>query len=240
MSHPRVLIWNEFRHERTTEAVRRLYPDGIHEALAAPLRTAGLPVATATLEQPEQGLSETALAAADVLIWWGHAAHEEVSDETVERVRRHVLGGLGLIVLHSAHYAKIFRRLMGTTCSLGWRVDGARERLWVVAPAHPIAEGLGPHFEIAAEEMYSEFFDIPEPDELVLVSWFKGGEVFRSGCAWRRGFGRVFYFRPGHETFPTYHQAPVQRVIANAVRWAAQPGRREAAPDNRRCAPLEA
>ncbi len=240
MSHPRVLIWNEFRHERTTEAVRRLYPDGIHEALAAPLRTAGLPVATATLEQPEQGLSETALAGADVLIWWGHAAHEEVSDETVERVRRHVLGGLGLIVLHSAHYAKIFRRLMGTTCSLGWRVDGARERLWVVAPAHPIAEGLGPHFEIAAEEMYSEFFDIPEPDELVLVSWFKGGEVFRSGCAWRRGFGRVFYFRPGHETFPTYHQAPVQRVIANAVRWAAQPGRREAAPDNRRCAPLEA
>ncbi|MBN9509318.1 MAG: ThuA domain-containing protein [Alphaproteobacteria bacterium] len=240
MSHPRILIWNEFRHERTTEAVRRLYPDGIHEALAAPLRTAGFPVATATLEQPEQGLSEAALAGADVLIWWGHAAHGEVADEAVERVHRHVLGGLGLIVLHSAHYSKIFRRLMGTTCSLGWRVDGARERLWVVAPAHPIAEGLGPHFEIAAEEMYSEFFDIPEPDELVLVSWFKGGEVFRSGCAWRRGFGRVFYFRPGHETFPTYHQAPVQRVIANAVRWAAQAGRREAAPDNRRCAPLEA
>jgi trehalose utilization protein len=240
MSHPRVLIWNEFRHERATEAVRRLYPDGIHEALAWPLRAAGFAVATATLELPEQGLSDAALAGADVLIWWGHAAHEEVSDESVERVRRHVLGGLGLIVLHSAHYSKIFRRLMGTTCSLGWRVDGERERVWVVAPAHRIAEGLGPYFEIEAEEMYSEFFDIPEPDELVLVSWFKGGEVFRSGCAWRRGFGRVFYFRPGHETFPTYHQAPVQRVIANAVRWAAQPGRRVAAPDNRKCERLEA
>jgi trehalose utilization protein len=239
MNHSRVLIWNEFRHERTSEAVRRLYPDGIHEALAAPLRAAGFLVTTATLEQPEQGLSDAALVGSDVLIWWGHAAHEEVSDASVERVRRHVLGGLGLIVLHSAHYSKIFRRLMGTTCSLGWRVDGERERIWVVAPAHPIAAGLGAYFEIAVEEMYSEFFDIPEPDELVLVSWFKGGEVFRSGCAWRRGFGRVFYFRPGHETFPTYHQAPVQRVIANAVHWAAQPGLRVAAPENRRCEPPE-
>ena len=239
MANPNVLVWNEYRHERHKPEVAAIYPHGIHETIAAGLRKAGCDAATATLDEPEHGLTEAALSAADALVWWGHAAHEEVADDIVERVRRHVLGGLGLIVLHSAHYSKIFRRLMGTSCSVNWRVDGQRERVWVVAPAHPVAAGLDRCFELPVEEMYGEFFDIPEPDALVFISWFKGGEVFRSGCAYHRGFGRVFYFRPGHETFPTYHDATVQRVIANAARWAAQPGARRPTPNNARRDPLE-
>jgi trehalose utilization protein len=238
---PRVTVWNEYRHERGSEAVREVYPEGIHAALAEGLREHGLgSVRTATLDEPEHGLTEAALAETDVLLWWGHKAHEEVEDVVVERVQRAVLGGMGLVALHSAHFSKIFRRLMGTTCTLDWRVAGERERLWVVAPGHPIAAGLGPFVELAREEMYGEPFGIPQPDELVLVSWFQGGEVFRSGCCFTRGRGRVFYFRPGHETFPTYHDPQVRRVIANAVRWAASgPGRGEAGENRRRAEPLE-
>ena len=161
------------------------------------------------------------LEATDVLLWWGHQAHAEVRDEVVERIHARVLDGMGLIALHSAHFSKIFKRLMGTSCDLKWRVADERERLWVVAPGHPIVAGLPERIELAQEEMYGEHFDIPAPDELVLVSWFQGGEVFRSGCCFRRGAGRIFYFRPGHETYPTYHEPAIQRVIANAVRWAA-------------------
>jgi trehalose utilization protein len=156
----------------------------------------------------------------------------------VDRVQQAVLGGMGLIALHSAHFSKIFRRLMGTSCTLSWRVAGERERLWVVAPGHPIAQGIGPFIELEQEEMYGEVFDIPPPDELVFVSWFKGGEVFRSGCCFVRGRGRIFYFRPGHETFPTYYDPQVRRVIANAVRWAAPAGQGRAG-ENRRAGPLE-
>ncbi len=234
-----VLVWNEYRHERQNPEVAAIYPDGIHATIAAALSARGCTTSTATLDEPEHGLTDAALAAADVLVWWGHRAHEEVADAVVERVRRHVLGGLGLIVLHSAHYSKIFRRLMGTSCSVNWRVDGLRERLWVVDPAHPVAAGLDRCFELPQEEMYGEFFDIPAPDALVFISWFNGGEVFRSGCAWHRGFGRIFYFRPGHETFPTYHDATVQQVIASAVHWAAQPGGRRPSPDNARREPME-
>jgi trehalose utilization protein len=177
-------------------------------------------VRTATLDEPEHGLTDDVLAQTDVLIWWGHMAHAEVSDEVVEKVQKRVLEGMGLIVLHSGHFSKIFRKLMGTTCSLKWREIGERQRLWVVDPGHPIAEGLDEYFEIPHCEMYGEFFDIPAPDELVFISWFQGGEVFRSGCCYHRGRGKVFYFCPGHETLPIYHQAEPLRVIANAVRWA--------------------
>ncbi len=217
----RVTVWNEFRHEKKDERVRSVYPQGIHEAIAEPLRAAGLEVRTATLDEPEHGLSEEVLANTDVLAWWGHMAHGDVSDEIVERVHNRVLDGMGLLVLHSGHFSKIFKKLMGTTCNLKWRAVGEKERLWVVAPGHPIVEGLGPYFEVPKAEMYGEFFDIPEPDLLVLVSWFEGGEVFRSGCCFLRGRGRIFYFRPGHETFPIYYQPEVQRVILNATRWAA-------------------
>lgn len=218
---PRVTVWNEYRHERTDPQVRAIYPDGMHVTIARHLQAAGLEVRTATLDEPEHGLTEERLSETDVLVWWGHAAHAEVRDEIVRRVHERVLGGMGLIVLHSGHHSKIFRRLMGTSCDLNWREAGEKERIWVVAPGHPIAAGLGDFFEIPQAEMYGEHFDIPAPDALVFISWFQGGEVFRSGCCFYRGRGKIFYFRPGHETYPIYHQPEVLRVITNAVRWAA-------------------
>jgi trehalose utilization protein len=220
----RVTVWSEYRQERSDAAVRAVYPDGIHAAIAEGLREhADLEVRTATLDEPEAGLGDDVLAATDVLTWWGHAAHDDVPDEVVERVHTRVLDGMGLVVLHSGHHSLIFKRLMGTSCDLKWREDGRRERLWVVDPSHPIAEGLPESFVLGEEEMYGEHFDIPPPDELVLVSWFEGGEVFRSGCTWRRGRGRVVYLRPGHETHRTYFDPTVRRVIANAARWAGRP-----------------
>ncbi|WP_247000164.1 ThuA domain-containing protein [Halosolutus gelatinilyticus] len=216
-----VTIWNEFRHEREDDDAAAVYPDGIHETIAEFLTDRGREVRTATLDEPEHGLTEDVLAETDVLCWWGHVAHDEVSDEVVDRVYERVLEGMGLIVLHSGHYAKIFKRLTGTSCSLQWREDGATERLWVVDPGHPIADGLDESIELPETEMYGEPFDIPEPDRLVFVSWFEGGEVFRSGCCYRRGKGRVFYFRPGHETYPIYENEAVQQVIDNAVDWAS-------------------
>lgn len=223
----RVTVWNEYRHERESQAVAAIYPDGIHAAVAGPLRAAGLEVGTATLDEPEHGLPAARLAATDVLVWWGHRAHGEVAEEVVDRVQERVLAGMGLVALHSAHFAKIFKRLMGTGCDLKWREAGERERLWVVAPGHPVVDGLPERIELRHEEMYGEPFDVPPPDELFLVSWFQGGEVFRSGAAWRRGAGRVVYLRPGHETYPTYHEPPIQRLILNAVRYAAPTGRPE-------------
>ena len=218
----RVLVWNEYRHELQSPAVAAIYPDGIHGTIGGALGQAGLDVRTGTLDAPDQGLAD--LDWADVLVWWGHIAHEELSDANVDRVQARVLDGMGFVALHSAHYSRPFRRLMGTSCSLKWREADDRERLWVVAPDHPIADGIGEYIEIEREEMYGEFFDIPAPDGLVFVSWFTGGEVFRSGATFTRGRGRIFYFRPGHETYPTYHQAEVRRVIANAARWAAPGG----------------
>ena len=217
----RVTVWSEFRHEKKNPKVAAIYPLGMHQTIAAALgRDAGFTVRTATLDEPEHGLTDAVLDQTDVLTWWGHMAHADVADAVVAKVRARVLEGMGLIVLHSAHYSKIFKALMGDTCSLTWREATDKERLWVVCPSHPIAQGVGPYFELPAEEMYGEPFGIPTPDELIFISWFTGGEVFRSGATWRRGNGRIFYFRPGHETYPTYHNAQVQRVIANGVRWA--------------------
>jgi len=221
MAIPRVTIWNEFRHERSNPAVASIYPDGIHAVLADALREHGLDARTATLDDAEQGLPLAVLASTDVLIWWGHIAHAEVEDALVERVCDRVRDGMGLVVLHSGHHSKVFRTLMGTTCDLQWRVAEDRERLWVVAPGHPIAHGLGPSIDLEIEEMYGEHFDVPAPEELVFVSWFSGGEVIRSGCCYTRGRGRIFYFRPGHEIHPTYYNAQIRRVIANATTWAA-------------------
>ncbi len=223
MSTPiRVTVWNEFRHERNPASpAHKIYPEGIHEAIAAGLREhPGLLVRTATLDDPEQGLPQPVLENTDVLLWWGHQAHDAVPDVLVARVYERVLDGMGLIVLHSGHASKIFKRLMGTSCRLKWREGEDHERLWVVEPGHPIAEGLGECIELGHEEMYGERFDFPAPENLVLVSWFTGGEVFRSGCCYTRGRGKIFYFRPGHETFPTYFHPDVRRVLANAARWA--------------------
>ena len=222
MSSPiQVTVWGEYRHEKRNPKVAAIYPQGMHEAIAGFLRTdAGLRVRTATLDEPEHGLTDDVLATTDVLTWWGHMAHGDVLDAVVAKVQRRVLEGMGLIVLHSAHYSKIFKALMGTTCSLKWREASDKERLWNILPTHPIARGLGEYFELPTEEMYGEPFGIPTPDELIFISWFTGGEVFRSGATWYRGHGRVFYFRPGHETYPTYHRPQVQQVITNAVHWA--------------------
>jgi len=223
----RVTVWNEFRHERAPgHKAGEVYKAGMHVALAEHLGSqAGIEASTATLDEPAHGLSDEVLAATDVMTWWGHAAHQEVSDETVDKVQRRVLEGMGLIVLHSAHFSKVFRRLMGTTCQLKWREVGEREVLWVTAPGHPILEGMADHFILPRTEMYGEHFDIPEPDETILISSFAGGEVFRSGCVFRRGAGKVFYFRPGHETYPIYYDANVLRIITNAVRWLAPTGK---------------
>ena len=223
MSTINVTIWNEFLHEVREPAIAEVYPEGIHGALAAGLGTnADFAIRTATLAEPSHGLTEAVIENTDVLIWWGHMGHHLVDDAIVEKVQQQVLSGMGLIVLHSGHYSKIFRRLMGTNCSLTWREADEKERLWVVEPSHPVMAGIPPYFELEAEEMYGERFDVPTPDELLMLSWFQGGEVFRSCATWRRGHGKVMYFRPGHEEYPTYRNEHVLRVIANGCRWAGR------------------
>jgi trehalose utilization protein len=218
----RVTVWGENIHERENPIVRQVYPDGMHATIADGLtEEKSFEVRTAILEQPEHGLTSDILDATDVLLWWGHSAHGRVEDRVVERVLERVWQGMGFIALHSAHYSKPFKRLMGTTCSLTWREAGEKERLWVCNPGHPIARGIDRYFEIPNTEMYGEPFAIPTPAETVFISWFEGGEVFRSGCTWKRGNGKIFYFRPGHETYPIYFHPLVRQVLRNAVRWAA-------------------
>lgn len=238
MSGPRAIIWGENHHEQVDQYVRDLYPEGMHEAIAAgvrPLLPADSDVRTATLQQSGHGLHEDALAHTDVLVWWGHKRHGDVDDAVVDRVQRHVLNGMGLVVLHSGHYSKIFRRLMGTSCTVNWRATGDEELVWTIDPAHPIARGVPHPLRIPAQEMYGERFDIPTPDELVFVSGFSGGEVFRSGCTFRRGAGRIFYFSPGDQHFPVYRHPDVLRVIANGIAWATgERCDRSTTPTNRR------
>ncbi|SDP20455.1 Trehalose utilization protein [Nakamurella panacisegetis] len=235
MSRPlQVTVWNEAVHEASGRPASMAtdYPDGIHGAIADGLREL-LPqaqVRTAVLADPEHGLTEEVLAGTDVLLWWGHVAHDQVSDEVVERVHRHVLGGMGLLVLHSGHFSKIFIKLLGSTCSLMWRNEAERELVWTVNPTHPIAAGLPHPIVIPHQEMYGELFDIPEPDDLIFISSFAGGEVFRSGVTFHRGRGRIFYFSPGDQEYPVYQQPEIRRVLANGVEWAAQPDVPRVAP----------
>lgn len=216
----RVTIWNEFLHEKRSEIVKSIYPNGIHAVIADFLKSDEIAVRTATLDDEECGLTQDVLDNTDVLIWWGHMGHNEVPDEVVTRVKESVLKGMGFIGLHSAHHSKIFKALMGTSCNLGWREDGDLERIWTVNPAHPIAQGIGRYFELPHVETYSEPFGIPEPDEVVFMGWYEGGELFRTGCTFHRGNGRIFYFQPGHETYPIFYDKNVQTVIRNAVYWA--------------------
>ncbi|MDQ2823984.1 MAG: ThuA domain-containing protein [Verrucomicrobiota bacterium] len=221
-SQLRVTVWNEDVHEHENPILREIYPKGMHECIAEGLREdVDLKVCTATLHDPEHGLTKEVLENTDVLIWWGHAAHGEVSETVVERVLARIWQGMGFVALHSSHYSKVFKRLMGTSCSLTWREAGEKERLWVCNPAHPIARDIDRYFEIENTEMYGEPFAVPTPEEIVFISWFEGGEVFRSGCTWKRGNGKVFYFRPGHEVYPIYHHPKVRLVLRNAAKWAA-------------------
>mgnify|MGYP001166031801 CR=1 FL=1 len=224
----RVTVFNEFLHERESDVVREIYPDGIHAAIGAAVQRShpDAVVGYATLREPEHGLTQEVIDGTDVLFWWGHKAHDQVDDAVVDRVQSAVLAGMGLVVLHSGHYSKPFRRMLGTTASLKWREADEKERLWNLQPGHPLLHGVPDYFELPREEMYGERFDVPDPDELLMISWFQGGEVFRSLAAWRRGHGTVVYFRPGHETYPTYYDANVQRVLANAAAYAAAKVRR--------------
>ena len=217
-----VTIWNEFVHELAEEKIRKVYPDGIHGAIAAQLSAQpDFEIRTATMDMPEHGLTDEVLDNTDVLIWWSHKKNGEVSDEIAQKVKNRVLDGMGFIPLHSAHLCKPFTLLMGTVCRSKWRENDEKERIWVIEPSHPIAEGLPEYIELPQEETYGERFEIPAPDEIVFMSWFSGGEVFRSGCCWKRGLGKVFYFRPGHEEYPTYYREDITKILTNAVRWAA-------------------
>ena len=231
----KITIYNEYKHEREDEACAAVYPEGIHGVLKSFIEAdKDCVIRTFTVDNVNTELTDEILADTDVCIWWGHMAHELVADETAARVAEHVLKGMGAIFLHSAHMSKPFIRLMGTSCTLKWREVGEKEILWVVDPLHPVAQGVGEYIELEHEEMYGEHFDIPEPDSLVFIGWFKGGNVFRSGCAYRRGMGRVFYFQPGHEMYPTYKNPAIQKVILNAVDWVA-PVRRIDALDCPQC-----
>ena len=219
----KVTIWNEFIHEKNDARVKEIYPKGIHRTLADRLEKAdNFEIGTATLDKPEQGLGQKRLEATDVLLWWGHKAHDRVKDRYIDRVYQRVMEGMGLIPLHSAHASKIFARLCGTNSGqLKWREEGEKERLWVVSPGHPITKGINEYIELEKTEMYGEYFNIPEPDRLIFISWFAGGEVLRSGCCYHRGAGKIFYFRPGHETYPIYHNKHIIRVLKNAINWVA-------------------
>ena len=219
MNTTRVTVWNENRHEVRDEAVKKIYPNGMHAVIGEYLQKQGMEVNFATLDEPDHGLTEEKLAQTDVLTWWGHTAHDEVEDRIVDRVQQRVLDGMGLIVLHSGHESKVFKRLMGTSCDLKWREAAEKERLWVAEPGHPIVEGLGDFIEVPQSEMYGEPFYIPTPESIIFISWFAGGEVFRSGCTFRRGRGKIFYFSPGHETYPIYYQPEIMQVITNGIQW---------------------
>ena len=224
-----VTIFNEFVHEKKHEAVKKVYPDGMHAVIAKGLGDK-YNFRYGHVDLPEQGLTEEVVKNTDVMIWWGHMAHDKVDDKVVDRVQKAVLNGMGIIILHSGHFSKIFRRLMGTSCALRWREAAEKERLWVVEPHHPIAKGLPQYFELPHTEMYGERFDVPDPDKVVFISWFEGGNVFRSGITYTRGLGKVFYFRPGHETYPIFYDKNVIKVIDNAIQWAVYGGAKDVMP----------
>lgn len=223
----RVLVWNEFCHERTQENVAEIYPNGIHNAIKDFLQCDDIQVKTATLEDENCGITKEILDETDVLIWWGHMQHGKVPYEIAYMVRDAVLSGMGAIFLHSGHHSRPFRELLGTSCNLTWRESGDEELLWVVEPAHPITQGIDRFIRLEHEETYGEPFVIPTPDKLLFIGRFSGGEVFRSGCLYERGNGKIFYFQPGHEAFPTFKVPEIQTVIRNAVRFVAPTYRME-------------
>ena len=220
MEKIKVTIWNEFRHEKSNAEIGAIYPEGMHKAIGKGIAADDLEIRYATLDEPEHGLTDEVINSTDVMIWWGHCAHGEVRDDIVAKVHKRVLEGMGLIVLHSGHFSKIFKAVTGCSCSLKWREAGERERFWNIAPYHPITQGIGEYFEVPHEEMYGERFDIPQDSEIIFISHFEGGNVFRSGVTLERGYGKIFYFQPGHESYPSYYQKEVLQVIGNAVRWA--------------------
>ncbi|MFN0078908.1 MAG: ThuA domain-containing protein [Prosthecobacter sp.] len=269
----RLLVWDEQQPQQKPAYGEKF----LGETIAAHLeKLPGLSVKSARLDDAEQGLSDAALDATDVLIFWCHRRVKDQDDARMEAVVKRVMEGkIGFIGLHSAHWAKPFVRLMqerskadamkqvpeSERASVKWefvndqpyykgigraaritpfveksegnvwrltfpqcvfpvyRNDGAPGHLTTLLPQHPIAAGLPAQWDLPQTEMYGEPFHVPAPDEVVFEEKWDKGEHFRSGCVWQVGKGRVFYFRPGHETYPIYKQAEPLRVVENAVRW---------------------
>ncbi|MBQ7153038.1 MAG: ThuA domain-containing protein [Clostridia bacterium] len=216
-----VTVWNEYRHEKREPSIAEIYPNGIHGAVKSFLdKQPDLNVRLAALDDPDQGLPDDVLNSTDVLFWWGHMSHGDVRDDLVEKIRQRVYAGkMGLIVLHSGHHSKVFRSVVGATGNLSWGRD-SKEIIWNLMPAHPIAAGIPDHFLLDCEELYAEPFYIPQPDALVFGGWYETGNIFRSGCCFLRGAGKIFYFQPGHESCRSYYNPYVQRILTNAVYWA--------------------
>ena len=214
-----VTIWHEFRHEKLKENIRELYPEGIHAKIKSFLECDEIKVTLTSLDEPNQGLSDELLESTDVLMWWGHIAHGEVSDELVSKIKDKVLAGMGFVAIHSAHHSKPFKAILGATGNLTW---GRNQRaiMWNVCPTHPIAEGIPAHFELF-EEMYGEPFYIPKPDDVIFTTWYEDGNIFRGGATFTRGLGKIFYFHPGHESCTSFDNIYVQRIIKNGVKWCA-------------------
>ena len=235
----KVTIWNEFRHEKKPGHLSgEIYPNGLHAALRDGLAAPDLDIRLASLDEPEQGLPEALLDDTDCLVWWGHMAHGEVDDALVKNILKRIWSGMGLVVLHSGHYSKIFQAVNGTSCRLRWREIGESTRIWCADPSHPVAEGVPETFSLEHEEMYGEPFMLAPDAHVVFYSWFKGGETFRSGVALQRENGRIFYFQPGHETYRSYYDPNVLKVIGNAIRWTGT-GIRRVYPSMKRAEPLE-
>lgn len=221
-ANPRlVVVWSE----RT--APKEMYPNDVNAAIAEGLKgLAGWEVVTANIDEPGQGLGDELLKRTDVLIWWGHKRHQEVKDELVERIVRRVKAeGMGFIALHSSHFARPYRKLMGTACSWGeYKADGTSAKVIVKAPQHPIAQGVK-DFELPKIERYGEPFAVPEPETVVLDGIYKkpdgNTEPGRMGLCWTIGKGRVFYLTPGHETYNDFFRPDIRQILRNAVEWAA-------------------
>ncbi|MDR2303060.1 MAG: ThuA domain-containing protein [Treponema sp.] len=222
MSDIRVTVWNEYQDEQKREEVTKVYPNGLHVAIADFLnREGGIKAKCSVITDPDQGFSEEILDDTDVMVYWAHMLHHIVEDRFAQRLVDRVQRGMGIVFLHSAHRSKAFCQLLGTSGRISWREAEERCRVWAANPQHPIAAGVPLQFVIDHEEMYSEPFGIPNPDDTVFISWFQGGNVLRSGVTFHREFGKIFYFQPGHETYPNYFNRDIQRVITNAVKWAA-------------------
>lgn len=226
-----VVVWSEGTAS-VDRGSREVYPNDINSAIAdglKPLEAEGWKIVKAGLGDPDQGISDELLNRTDVLVWWGHKKHGEVSNDLVAKIDARVREGrMGFISTHSSHFAKPYRKLMGTPCS--WReykTDGTSVEIIVKDPSHPICKGVK-NFKLPKIERYGEPFAVPTPESVPLDGIYTkpdgSTEPGRMGLCWTVGKGRVFYFTPGHETYDDYFRPEVRQILLNAVVWAA-PGR---------------
>ena len=224
----RVVVWSEGT-ANVDPGSKKVYPNDINAAIAEglkPLEARGWEIVTASLKDPEQGITDELLKGTDVLIWWGHKKHGDVKDELVARIVQRVKEeGMGFISTHSSHFAKPYKKIMGSPCT--WReykADGTSVKVIVKEPNHPITKGVK-DFSLPKIERYSEPFGVPEPESVPLDGLYTKPdgktEPGRMGLCWTIGKGKVFYFTPGHETYDDYFRPEVRQIFCNAVEWAA-------------------